>query len=169
MEPVKKTPATAANILQKAQEAEARFEALLDASPDGIVITDASGRIEVFNAAAERLFGHSESAILGSSFSRLIDIGDGDDQTRLSTRSLLETLEAGLNEETGEFAARRSDGSSVPVELSVGQTRGGNPGSFIIIVRNIARRRAAAADLARSEANLSMSQRLARLGSFELT
>ena len=168
MEPAEKTTATV-DILRKAQEVEARFEALLDASPDGIVITDGSGRIEVFNAAAERLFGYSESAILGISFARLIDTGDDDSPARLSTRSLLETLEAGLRHTTGECSARRSDGSSVPVELSVGQTRTGDQGSFIVIVRNIARRQAAAAALARSEANLSMSQKLAHLGSFELT
>ncbi len=169
MEPASDKHATEIDFLGEARQVEERFEALLDASPDGILITDARGHIEVFNAAAERLFGYAESDIVGHSFAGLIDAGhDGGPRTR-DAQALLSALSNESGDTTREFTARHSDGSSIPVELSVGQTRGGDKVAFIIVVRDITRRQQAAADLARSEANLRMSQELARLGSFELT
>jgi len=168
MEPASDKHATEVELLVQAQEAGERFEALLDASPDGILITDVRGRIEVFSAAAERLFGYPESDMVGHSCVRLIDTGhDGGAETR-DAQALLSALSAGSSDTAREFTARHSDGSIVPVELTVGQTRGGDRGAFIIVVRDITRRQRAAADLARSETNLRMAQELAHLGSFDL-
>jgi len=169
MEPASDKHATEIDFLGQARQVEERFEALLDASPDGILIIDARGHIEVFNAAAERLFGYAESDIVGHSFAGLIDTGhDGGPGTR-DAQALLSALSVESGDTTREFTARHSDGSRMPVELSIGQTRGGDKVAFIIVVRDITRRQQAAADLARSEANLRMSQELAHLGSFELT
>lgn len=165
MEPAGKKPA-AVHKLRTKQEIEARFEALLDASPDGIVVTDGNGRIEVFNAAAERLFGYPEAEVLGTSIDGLIG-GAPAESGYPTARALLQSLGAGSSEGTAEFSARRSDGTHIPVELSVGQTQADDQGAFIVVVRNLPRRRQVAAAMARSESNLSMSQALAHLGSFE--
>ncbi len=162
------THATATDILRKAQAAEDRFDALLDASPDGILITDEDGRIEVFNSAAERLFGYSESAIVGQSFDRLVEVSHRSRPPGTDARAVLEALSRCSDESTREFIARRGDNSALPIEVTVGRTRG-DANCFIVVIRDITRRNRAAAALARSEANLRMSQSLAHLGSFEFS
>lgn len=156
----------AADALAKARSAEERFDALLDASPDGIVVTDRAGAVEIFNAAAERLFGFREEEFIGHPLLELLpsltrDVDEG------AFTHVLERLERDFANGPRECQATRKDGSSFPVELSVGQTSGAGSDCFIAVFRDVTRRHTAAAALARSEANLRMSQALAHLGSFE--
>src|SRR3546814_18246760 len=44
---------------------EAYFRALLEAAPDGIVITDGEGRIVLVNAQTEHLFGYPRDQLIG--------------------------------------------------------------------------------------------------------
>ncbi len=148
-----------------AQRIEQRFDALLDASPDAIVVTDRRGRIETFNVSAEQLFGFREEDVLGASLSQLLPQAADDDAG--GSAGLLESLGEDV-EPARDFFARRSDGTMFPVELSVGKTEGGEARFFIVIIRDATARQQAAAALARSEANLRMAQAMAHLGSFEL-
>jgi PAS domain S-box-containing protein len=47
-------------------------EKLIEQSPDALVFTDTGGIIRVWNSAAERIFGFSESAALGESLDIII-------------------------------------------------------------------------------------------------
>ena len=51
---------------------EAYFETLMNAAVDAIIVIDQNGRIEVFNNAAEKIFGYEKSQILGENVSRLM-------------------------------------------------------------------------------------------------
>ncbi|MDH3517324.1 MAG: PAS domain S-box protein [Acidimicrobiia bacterium] len=77
--------ATAANLIQAARTHQARldaeqraivreqrFQAVVEAAVDGIVVFDADGVIEAFNLAAEQLFGVSESEMVGNDVRRLM-------------------------------------------------------------------------------------------------
>ncbi len=48
-----------------------RLSAVLDTMADGVVITDAGGRIELFNAAASRILQYEEERALGRRFSQV--------------------------------------------------------------------------------------------------
>ena len=149
-----------------ASEAQARFDALLDASPDGIVITDETGLIEMFNSSAESLFGLSEDEVRGASLARLFP-NSAQHPVTDSQSDFLAELRRDATGNAREFRARRGDGSLFPVEVSVGQSSSSGDRCFIVVVRDITRRQNAAAALALSESNLRMSQALAHLGSFE--
>jgi len=51
---------------------EALYKALVQQSPEGIVMSDREGKIIVWNAAAERIFGHRAADVLGSSLDVII-------------------------------------------------------------------------------------------------
>jgi len=51
---------------------ERMSQAIIDAAPDGIIITDGAGRIEMYNPAAERLFGYEALKTNGMSICRLL-------------------------------------------------------------------------------------------------
>lgn len=142
---------------------EERFEAVLDASPDAIVITNDQGVIEIFNASAERMFGWQEADIRGQGIGRLLPEAEG-----------RERAAEFLDELAGNSAGRRSgtvaigaSGTKIPVEISVGHATQAGGRSYIAVLRDIRRRQNAAAVLERSESHLRMAQALAHLGSFE--
>lgn len=54
-----------ARAREAARETNDRLRTVIDASPDAIVVTDANERVQLWNPAAEELFGWSESGVLG--------------------------------------------------------------------------------------------------------
>ena len=154
-------PAAVEHTLSLARATEERLEALLDASPDAIVITDDQGRVETFNAAAERMFGYLESDMRSHSIARLLP-GAGD-----RPAGFLDDLVAQAAGNASETTAVGIDGREFPVDITVGHAGSIGGHSYITVIRDVRERRGAAEALARSESNLRAAQALAHLGSFE--
>jgi two-component system, LuxR family, sensor kinase FixL len=157
-------PATA--VQHPDGRAESRLAALLDATPDAVVLIDGEGIIESFNAGAERVFGYRASEIVGRNISLLMPTPfrvNHDDYIK----RYQQTGEARFMLAPREVEACRKDGSTFPAEVSVGQVEGEGMASFIGIVRDISARVAAEARLHRVETNLLTAQALAHVGSFE--
>src|SRR4030043_882033 len=54
--------------LQALKESEARFRSIVLWSPDAIIVTDAKGKIEYMNPAAERVFNRKMESFVGKDF-----------------------------------------------------------------------------------------------------
>src|SRR6185503_13403246 len=54
-----------AALEERLRSSEARWRSVVESAVDGIVVIDASGRIEAFNPAAELMFGYREDEVLG--------------------------------------------------------------------------------------------------------
>lgn len=89
------------------RDSELHLAAILDNAPDAMITTDAVGKIESINLAAERFFGYSPPEIIGQSIARLLP--EHLDQYLATTRAI----------GPQELTARRRDGSQVMVELGV--------------------------------------------------
>jgi two-component system sensor kinase FixL len=100
--------------------AEARWRALIDAAVDGIIVIDSRGRIEVFNKAAERLFGYPEAEVVGQNVSILMPEPDRSLHDGYISRHLA-TGERRIIGIGREVRAVRRDGETFPVHLSVGE------------------------------------------------
>jgi PAS domain S-box-containing protein len=83
------------------------FPNLLDAVGEAVIATDLSGRIVVWNTAAERLYGWSVQEALGQSVYEIVVA----DEAREHASEIMEALTRGLSW-TGEFRVRRRDGTS---------------------------------------------------------
>lgn len=101
-----------------AQASEYRIRAVLDAATNAIVTIDASGRIETFNRAAERIFGYTADEIIGQNVCLLMPDPYRQHHDEY-LRRYRETGEAQIIGKPRELNGLRKDGTVFPLELSV--------------------------------------------------
>lgn len=87
------------------------YAALFERSSDGLVLTSPTGGILAANAAACRMLGHSEAELRGLGRAGVIDPDDPRWVQAVAVRNAEGFFQ-------GELRARRSDGSTFPIDLS---------------------------------------------------
>lgn len=123
-------------------ESENRMRAIVNTVVDGIITIDDQGTIESLNPAAARVFGYSPEQIVGRNVRTLMpDFYGGKDGREL--HDYVRTGQAETNKFWREVTGRRQDGSSVPVELAVSDTRLVGRSMFTGVVRDITQRKSA--------------------------
>lgn len=118
------------------------LRALLDAAADAVIFIDHRGVVEVFNPAAERMFGYAAEEVLGRNVTLLMtetDRGPHDAYLERYQRTGVPHI-IGIGR---EVQAQRKDGSVFPGILSVGQIRGAAPPRFVGFIHDITVRRQA--------------------------
>jgi two-component system sensor kinase FixL len=99
---------------------ELKWRSVIQSAVDAILVIDAEGRIEAFNPAAERLFGYTESEVLGRNVSMLMPSPYREEHDGYLARYLREG-QARIIGSGREVKGRRRDGSVFPLHLSVGE------------------------------------------------
>ncbi len=131
--------------LEAAPDAEHLLAAIIDGSVDAIVATDAQGRITLWNACAEHIYGHTAAEAVGRPVALIVPPERADEE-----RHILERVLRGERVTHHETERMRADGSRVAVSLSVGPLR--NETGRIVgaagIARDISLRRAVEGDRA---------------------
>jgi two-component system sensor kinase FixL len=149
--------------------AETRLGALLDAAVDAIILIDAGGRVTRFNLAAERMFGYAEAEVLGRNVSMLMPEPYRSQHDGYLQR-YADTAERRIIGIGREVQARRKDGSTFPIELSVGEfmTAGellpGGQHGFVGFIRDLTERKAQTREAEDLRARLAHVGRLGTLG-----
>lgn len=101
---------------------EARFRDLLETAPDGIIITDRDGRIELVNTQIERQFGYPRHELIGRSIDMLVPASER--QVHASHRDAYVAAARARQMRPGvEVRALRKDGSEFPVSITLSPTR----------------------------------------------
>jgi two-component system sensor kinase FixL len=116
--------------------AEARWRAVIDSAVDGIIVIDARGRIEVFNAAAQRMFGYAEAEALGQNVSLLMAEPDRSRHDGY----LAHYAKTGERKIVGigrAVTGRRKNGETFPMHLSVGEMHIDNQTQFTGILHDL--------------------------------
>jgi len=102
------------------EQSEAKFRSLVESSPDGIVMLNSTGRIELVNTEIERMFEVTREEIIGESIQSLIPI-------QIS--------------KSGEYYGVTQDGSQFPIEVCL-NSLGPLEDSFeIVTVRDVTARK----------------------------
>ena len=144
-------------IVQFFRDAEENYRALTETAPDAIVSFDSNGRILLWNAAAERLFGHNRREATGSSVFDLI-IPDKDvDHVTSVVRDLSASGTRRRVGRTVEMEAKRKHGEVFPIELSVSVRETAGGATSTAIIRDISERK-------QMEERLLQAERLAAIG-----
>lgn len=138
------------------RNSEARLRSIVDSAVDGIIVINATGQVEGFNASAERLFGYVRHEVMGRNVNMLMPAPYRDEHDGYLARYLA-TSEARIIGIGREVTARRKDGTTFPIHLSVGEMSVGGERKFTGIVHDLTAR-------VRMEEQLREQATLARLG-----
>jgi PAS domain S-box-containing protein len=138
---------------------EARLSGIIGSAMDAIITIDASQRITVFNAAAERMFGYPAAEVLGLSLDRLIPArfrAAHGDHVRAFGRTNVTRRAMG---ELGAIYGLRSSGEEFPIEASISQVELAGERIFTVILRDIGERLRTETRLRDAQESLRLSER----------
>jgi two-component system sensor kinase FixL len=117
----------------------AHMKSILDTVPEAMIVIDEYGIMQSFSAAAERLFGYSAAEVVGKNVKILMPT-----PYRESHDGYLDRYKV-----TGErriigvgrvLVGERKDGSTFPLELSVGEMKTGQQRYFTGFIRDLTER-----------------------------
>ena len=147
---------------------EAHVRSILDTVPDAMVVIDERGIMHSFSAAAERLFGYRPDEVLGKNVSMLMPSPYREGHDGYIER-YLRTGERRIIGIGRVVVGERKDGSTFPMELSVGEMRSGNQRFFTGFIRDLTERQQTEARLQELQAELVHISRLTAMGEMAST
>jgi PAS domain S-box-containing protein len=138
------------------RKSEERLRSIVESAVDAIIVIDDRGLIQAFNPSAERLFGYRVSEVLGRNVTILMPSPDRERHDGY-LRHYLTTGEQKIIGIGREVTARRKDGTTFPVHLSVGEMKAEGTRSFTGILHDLS-------DRVVLEQRLAEQKSLAKLG-----
>jgi len=139
------------------RKSEERVRSIVESAVDAIIVIDERGSIEAFNPSAERLFGYSFDEVVGRNVNMLMPSPDRERHDGY-LHHYLTTGEQKIIGIGREVTARRKDGTTFPVHLSVGEMKSGDgKRSFTGILHDLS-------DRVGLEQRLAEQKSLAKLG-----
>ena len=118
------------------QRAEIQFRSLISTTQDAVISIDRQGGIDLFNPAAERIFGYARSEVQGQKLQLLMPEPYASEHDEYVTR-YERTGERRAIGRTRTVAARRKNGEVFPIELSVAEFGGGSDVRYGAFIRDI--------------------------------
>lgn len=141
---------------QRIAASAARGDAVIETATEGIVTTSATGTIETFNAAAEKMFGWDAGEAIGQNV-RILMPNPYRNEHDGYLRRYRETGERRIIGIGREVVGRHRDGSTFPIALSVGEGEVDGRTFFTAILSDLSERH----DMQRK---LTQAERLAAVG-----
>lgn len=150
-----------------------RINTIMNTSLDGVIVSDAEGRITGFSSAAEQIFGHEAGDVMGLEVGKVIV---PDHMVDAHNAGMQRMRHKGEKRVVGKgrvrLEAKRADGSLFPVELAIQSATADEGEIFIAFLRDVsqsvadeqeliqARDKAIAGEQSRSEFLATMSHEI---------
>ena len=126
-----------------------RFENLLEAAPDGVMETDAQGRIVLVNAGCERLFGYSRQELLTMNVDELVPVAmrhrHASHREGYASKPAPRPMGQAMR-----LRALRRDGTEFPVQISISPIQIEGELHTVAVVRDVSEAEAMALALRES-------------------
>ncbi len=150
------------------RNSESHLRSILSTVPDAMIVIDERGKMLSFSAAAERLFGYTQTEVLGANVSMLMpspyrERHDGYLERYLTTG---ERRIIGIGR---MVFAMRKDGTTFPMELSVGEATGDGERVFTGFIRDLTDRHRTQERLEELQSELIHVARVSAMGTMAST
>lgn len=145
------------------QTREAHLQSILDTVPDAMIVIDERGIVQSFSSAAERLFGYGREEIVGRNVKVLMPQPYKNDHDGYLER-YRQTGERRIIGIGRVVVGERKDGSTFPLELSVGEMQSNDRRYFTGFVRDVTGRQKTEARLQELQSELVHISRLTAMG-----
>ncbi|MFQ5579575.1 MAG: EAL domain-containing protein [Nitrospiria bacterium] len=122
------------------QESDIQVRNIVSTTLDGIIITNDKGMVELFNPAAEKIFGYKSGEVIGESVNLLIPSPYRKEQSECLPH-YLDSEERGVVGARREVSGQRKDGTKFPIELAVSEVRLNHGKLFTGVIRDITDRK----------------------------
>jgi diguanylate cyclase (GGDEF)-like protein/PAS domain S-box-containing protein len=122
-----------------AKKKEQHIRAVIDNVAEGIITIDANSRIETINDSASAIFGYASEELIGKNIRILLPR-----EMRVpQVRDVQGWLRQAVLKKNNEVFGRRKDKTQFPLEFSISELSSGEQCLFVLIVRDIQRRKQA--------------------------
>jgi PAS domain S-box-containing protein len=138
------------------RESAARLGAVVDTAVDGVILIDAQGLIMKFNPACEKLFKYRAEEVAGQNVRMLMPAPYRSEHDGY-IRNFLTSGERKIIGIGREVVGRRKDGSTFPMDLSVGEAKQDGESIFVGIIHDLTDRK-------RTEEQLIQAQKMEAVG-----
>ncbi|WP_342643948.1 PAS domain-containing sensor histidine kinase [Rhodoligotrophos ferricapiens] len=150
------------------QEREAHLRSILETVPDAMIVIDEQGVMQSFSSTAERLFGYTADEAIGQNVKVLMPQPYRDAHDGYITRYLA-TGERRIIGIGRVVVGERKDGSTFPMELSVGEMKSAERRYFTGFVRDLTERQKTETRLQELQSELVHISRLTAMGEMAST
>ena len=151
------------HIEQDLASREAHLKSILETVPNAMIVIDEHGIVQSFSVAAERLFGYGPSEVIGENIKMLMPSPYRENHDGYLER-YLRTGERRIVGIGRVVVGERKDGSTFPMELSVGEMRSANARFFTGFIRDLTERQRTEARLQELQTELVHISRLTAMG-----
>ena len=124
------------------RDSETRQRATFDTVVDGIITMEESGRLESYNAAAERIFGYAADEVIGQGLHMLMPPAEHGHPAIWAAEHLHHVLKSGIGH-VHETQGRRKDGSLFPMEITLSEMQLETERRYVGVFRDITLRKQA--------------------------
>jgi PAS domain S-box-containing protein len=136
--------------LTQSAESDAKYQGLLEAAPDAMIVVNQGGEIVLLNLQAEKQFCYRRDELVGQKVTAIIPEGFAErliaDGTRTAPEALAQQIGTGI-----ELYGRRHDGSEFPIEIMLSPLESAEGILVTAAIRDISVRKEAEKHLARME------------------
>ena len=131
-------------------QVDEKFRALMESSPDAMVIVDQGGRIVLANSQTEKMFGYTKAELLGEPVEMLMPerfrIRHAEHRLGYAVYPHARPMGIGM-----ELLGQRKDGTPFPVEISLSPLEGESSKYYASAIRDVTERKKAEERLRLSE------------------
>ncbi len=136
--------------LTESSASEAKYQGLLEAAPDAMVVVNQGGEIVLLNLQAEKQFCYGRDQLVGQQVTKIIPEGFAErliaDGTRTAAEALAQQIGTGI-----ELYGRRMDGTDFPIEIMLSPLESAEGILVTAAIRDISVRKEAEKKILRME------------------